>query len=70
MLDHWQKFIRVSGLVIRDAQYGHPLEIHQISDVHELHVSDPDNYQKAAGILDLGEDASEDLIRKLRDASD
>jgi len=69
MLQYWRKFVRVSGLIIRDAQRGHPLEIQQISDVEELQVSDPDSYKKAAGMLDLGEDTSEVLIRKLRDAS-
>jgi hypothetical protein len=69
MLDHWRKFVRVSGLIIRDAHDGRPLEIHQISDVRELDVSAPDSYRQAAGILDLQGEAPEDLIRKLRDAS-
>lgn len=69
MFEHWRKFVRVSGLVLRHVKYGHPLEIHQINDVRELYVSDPDSYKKAAGILELGGEAPEDLIRKLRDAS-
>jgi len=69
MLDHWRKLVRVSGLVIRDAQRGHPLEIRQISDVHELSLSEPDDYRTAAGILDLKGEAPEVLIRRLRDAS-
>jgi len=69
MLALWRKLVRVSGLVIRDAQLGHPLEIHQIAEMRELQVSDPDSYHKAAGILDLKGEAPEDLIRRLRDAS-
>lgn len=69
MLKHWRKFVCVSGLVMRDAQDGHPMEIQQIRDVRELPVSDPDSYLKAAGILDLNGEAPEDLIRRLRDAS-
>lgn len=69
MVDHWGKFVRVSGLIIRDSQDGHPLEIQQISDVRELYVSDSDSYKQAVGILDLKGEAPEDLIRKLRDAS-
>ena len=69
MLALWNKFVRVSGLVIRDAQLGHPLEIRQIAEIRELHISDPDSYHKAAGILDLNGEAPEDLIRRLRDAS-
>ena len=69
MLEHWRKLVRVSGLVIRDAQSGQPVEIQQISDVRELLVSDPDSYLKAAGILDLHGEKPEDLLRRLRDAS-
>jgi hypothetical protein len=69
MLQMWRKFVRVSGLVIRAAQSGHPLEIRDIGEIRELQVSASDNYRKAAGILDLGGEAPEVLIRKLRDAT-
>ena len=69
MLDHWRKFVRVSGLVIRDADRGHPFEIRHISDVRELSLSEPENYRTAAGILDLKGEAPEVLVRRLRDAS-
>lgn len=69
MLVLWRKFVRVSGLIMRDAQLGHPLEIRQISDIRALQVSAPESYQKTAGILDLKGEAPEVLIRRLRDAS-
>jgi hypothetical protein len=69
MLALWRKHVRVSGLVIRDARLGHPLEIRQIAEMRELQRSDPDSYHKAAGILDLKGEAPEDLITRLRDAS-
>jgi hypothetical protein len=68
MLQMWRKFVRVSGLVVRDAQSGHPLEIREIGEIRELQISAPDSYHKAAGILDLGGEAPEVLIRRLRDA--
>lgn len=69
MVDHFGKFVRVSGLITRDAQDGHPLEIQRISEVRELQGSAPGDYRQTAGILDLQGEAPEDLIRKLRDAS-
>jgi hypothetical protein len=68
MLQMWRKLVRVSGLVIRDAQTGYPLEIREIGEIRELQVSAPDSYRSAAGILDLGGEAPEVLIRRLRDA--
>jgi hypothetical protein len=67
MLQMWRKFVRVSGLVVRDAQSGYPLEIHDIGEIRKLQVSPPDSYRNAAGILDLGGEAPEVLIRRLRD---
>lgn len=69
MLNLWRKFVRVSGWVVRDAQSGLPLEIRDIGEIRELPVSAPESYRQAAGILDLGGDTPEDLIRRLRDAS-
>jgi hypothetical protein len=68
MLQMWRKLVRVSGLVIRDAQSGHPIEIREIGEIRELAISAPDSYRNAAGILDLGGEAPEVLVRRLRDA--
>lgn len=68
MVKYWQKYVRVSGLIVRNGTNGLPLEIQQISDVRELYTSDPDSYTKAAGLLNLQGEAPEDLIRRLRDA--
>jgi hypothetical protein len=68
MLQMWRKFVRVSGLVVRDARSGHPLEIREIGEIRALQVSAPDSYRNAAGMLDLGGEAPEVLIRKLRNA--
>ena len=41
-------------------------EIREIGEIRELQVSALHSYRKAAGILDLTGDASEDLIRRQR----
>jgi hypothetical protein len=69
MLQMWRKFVRVSGLVVRDAQTGYPLEIHEIGEIRELQISAPESYRNAAGILNLRGEAPEVLVRRLRDAS-
>lgn len=68
MLQMGRKFVRVSELVIRDAQSGCPLEIREIGEIRELQISAPESYRNAAGILNLGGEAPEVLIRRLRDA--
>jgi hypothetical protein len=69
MLQMWRKLVRVSGLVVRDAQSGYPLEIHEIGEIRELQISAPESYRNAAGILNLRGEAPEVLVRRLRDAS-
>ena len=66
MLDHWRKFVRVSGRILRDAHDGRPLAIYQIREIRALEVRAPARSQHAAGILDLQGEAPEDLVRKLR----
>ena len=66
MLQMWRKFVRVSGLVVRDAHSGHPIEIRDIGEIRALAISAPDSYRNAAGILDLGGEAPEAVVKRLR----
>jgi hypothetical protein len=56
------------GLVVRDAQSDYPLEIREIGEIRELQISAPESYRNTASILNLGGEAPEVLIRRLRDA--
>jgi len=64
----WDRRVIVSGRIGRDSLDGHPIEIRDIQDIQLVQELEPFDYTKAFGILDLGEDSPESLVRKLRDA--
>ena len=64
----WGKTVVVSGRIGRDPVTGHPVEVRDIRDIRPVEPVPPGSYQRARGILDLGEEPPEVLVRRLRDA--
>ncbi len=65
----WGHQVSVTGRIGRDSLDGHPIEMRDIREIHLL--SKPEegfDFNRAFGILDLGDESPEVLVRRLRDA--
>lgn len=68
MLDAWGKPAVVQGWVRRDPLTGHPETVRQITSVIVLPEGEQAGYRKARGVVPMGSEAPEEVIRRLRDA--
>jgi hypothetical protein len=68
MREAWDRRVVVTGRIGRDPVDGHPIEIRDIQDIQIVQDAEPFDYTTAFGIIDLGKDSPESLVRKLRDA--
>ena len=68
MRKFWGKTVLVSGLVGRNSNTGRPISIRNVREISEVQEVAPGSYDKARGILDLGDRRPEDLIRELRES--
>jgi hypothetical protein len=64
----WDNQVVVTGRIGRDSLDGHPIEIRDIQDIRIIQEAEPFDYNRAFGIIDLGEEPPENLVRRLRDA--
>lgn len=69
MLDAWGRIAVVEGTVKREAKYGRPLTIRQVSRVHVKPEAEPFAWRAARGALQgFGDEPAEVTIRRIRDA--
>jgi hypothetical protein len=69
MRELWDRYAHVEGWVTRDAS-GRPFNVRRVTNVTPISEAEPQDYQRARGVLPLGpgDEKPEEAIRRLRDA--
>lgn len=64
----WGRLVAVEGIVSRDPIEGRPTSIRQITEVVPREEFAPGSWRQALGVLPLGGERPEDVIRRIRNA--
>jgi len=67
--DIWGKYVRVTGMIMRDIKTARPLEIHNIKEIIKLPDPVHGSFKSVRGLLPWkpGDELSDQTIRRLRD---
>lgn len=62
---NWGKKVYVSGKIARNPETGRPFAVREITDIQAVD-SKPGGFRRARGLIDLGNNTSESIIRNIR----